>query len=72
MVTNLGYKIFITYATINILGGCVFSLLIPETKQKTLEELSNETQDNFVNGVAGTSTVLPTTLEHKQPDDSSA
>lgn len=39
MVTNLGYKVFITFATINILGGCVFALLIPETKNKSLEEM---------------------------------
>lgn len=39
MVTNLGWKLFITYATINILGGCTFALLIPETKNKSLEEM---------------------------------
>ena len=39
MVTNLGWKLFMTFATINILGGCAFALLIPETKNKSLEEM---------------------------------
>ncbi|KAF8321147.1 general substrate transporter [Clavulina sp. PMI_390] len=39
MVTNLGWKLFMTFATINILGCCTFALLIPETKNKSLEEM---------------------------------
>ncbi|KAF8324695.1 sugar transporter [Cantharellus anzutake] len=37
--THLGYKMFITFATINIGGMAVFSLLIPETKGRSLEEM---------------------------------
>ncbi|KAG6917089.1 hypothetical protein DXG01_003978 [Tephrocybe rancida] len=39
MVTNLGYKIFIMFATVNIGAMAVFSLLIPETKGRSLEEM---------------------------------
>jgi hypothetical protein len=39
MVTNLGWKLFMTFGTINILGGCAFAMLIPETKNKSLEEM---------------------------------
>jgi len=39
MVTNLGYKIFLMFATVNIGGMAVFSLLIPETKGRSLEEM---------------------------------
>ena len=37
--TNLGYKIFIMFATVNIGAMATFSLLIPETKGKSLEEM---------------------------------
>ncbi|KDQ10747.1 hypothetical protein BOTBODRAFT_163453 [Botryobasidium botryosum FD-172 SS1] len=39
MQTNLGYKIFMTFATINILGMAVFSFFLPETKGRSLEEM---------------------------------
>jgi len=39
MVTNLGYKLFLMFGTINILGMGVFSLLIPETKGRSLEDM---------------------------------
>ncbi|KIL63068.1 hypothetical protein M378DRAFT_80338 [Amanita muscaria Koide BX008] len=39
LITALGYKIFIMFATINIGGMAIFSLLIPETKGKSLEEM---------------------------------
>ena len=39
MVTDLGYKIFLMFATINIGGMAVFALLIPETKGRSLEEM---------------------------------
>jgi hypothetical protein len=39
LITELGYKIFIMFATINICGLAIFSLLIPETKGKSLEEM---------------------------------
>ena len=33
--------------------GIFSTLLLPETKQRSLEEISNENQENFVRGVAG-------------------
>ncbi|KAJ7304531.1 general substrate transporter [Mycena albidolilacea] len=39
MVLDLGYKIFLMFATINIAGMGVFSLLIPETKGRSLEDM---------------------------------
>lgn len=35
-----------------MLTGVFSTLLLPETKQKTLEELSNENQQGFVSGIA--------------------
>ena len=35
-----------------MLTGIFSTLLIPETKQKTLEELSNEKQEGFIQGPA--------------------
>jgi len=37
--TGLGYKLFLMFASINIGGMAVFSLLIPETKGRSLEEM---------------------------------
>ncbi|KAJ3562586.1 hypothetical protein NP233_g9479 [Leucocoprinus birnbaumii] len=39
MKTNLGYKIFIMFATVNVGAMATFSLLIPETKNRSLEEM---------------------------------
>lgn len=39
LVSSLGYKIFLMFGAINILGMGVFSLLIPETKGRSLEEM---------------------------------
>ncbi|CAL1703037.1 unnamed protein product [Somion occarium] len=39
LVTDLGYKLFLMFATINIAGMGIFSLLIPETKGRSLEEM---------------------------------
>ncbi|TCD61909.1 hypothetical protein EIP91_007723 [Steccherinum ochraceum] len=39
LVTDLGYKIFLMFGTINILGMGTFSLLLPETKGRSLEEM---------------------------------
>lgn len=36
-----------------MLTGVFSTLLLPETKNRSLEELSNENQDGFINGVAG-------------------
>ncbi|KAH7886711.1 general substrate transporter [Phlebopus sp. FC_14] len=38
-VSDLGYKLFFMFATINIGGMAVFSLLLPETKGRSLEEM---------------------------------
>jgi len=37
--SNLGWKLFMLFATINIGGMAVFSLLLPETKGRSLEEM---------------------------------
>ncbi|KIJ62504.1 hypothetical protein HYDPIDRAFT_169150 [Hydnomerulius pinastri MD-312] len=37
--TDLGYKLFFMFATINIGGMAIFSLLLPETKGRSLEEM---------------------------------
>ncbi|KAH8091808.1 general substrate transporter [Cristinia sonorae] len=39
LVTDLGYKIFLMFAAINIGAMATFSLLIPETKGRSLEEM---------------------------------
>ncbi|KAJ7582017.1 general substrate transporter [Mycena floridula] len=39
MVTNLGYKLFLMFATVNIGAMGLFSLLIPETQGRSLEEM---------------------------------
>ncbi|KAL9708938.1 hypothetical protein Ac2012v2_007754 [Leucoagaricus gongylophorus] len=39
METNLGWKLFIMFATVNIGAMGTFSFLIPETKNKSLEEM---------------------------------
>lgn len=39
MVNNLGWKIFIMFATVNVGAMLPFSLLIPETKGRSLEEM---------------------------------
>lgn len=33
--------------------GILSSLLLPETKQRSLEDISNESQENFIQGIAG-------------------
>ncbi|KAJ7321079.1 general substrate transporter [Mycena albidolilacea] len=39
MVTTLGYKIFLMFATVNIGAMATFSLIIPETKGRSLEDM---------------------------------
>ncbi|KAF9033569.1 general substrate transporter [Panaeolus papilionaceus] len=39
MITKLKYKIFFQFGTINIIGMGLFSLLIPETKGRSLEDM---------------------------------
>jgi hypothetical protein len=39
MVNSLGYKLFFTFGTINLLGMGVFPFFLPETKGKSLEEM---------------------------------
>jgi PHS family inorganic phosphate transporter-like MFS transporter len=36
-----------------MLTGIGSTLLLPETKQRTLEEISNEDQTGFIDGIAG-------------------
>ena len=40
-----------------MLTGVFSTLLLPETKGRTLEDLSNENQDGFIRGVAGNAEV---------------
>ncbi|KAJ7597770.1 sugar transporter [Mycena floridula] len=39
MITNLGYKLFFMFGTVNLGAMTIFSLLIPETKGRSLEEM---------------------------------
>ena len=39
MVTKLGWKVFITFATIDIFAICTFVFFLPETKGRSLEEM---------------------------------
>ncbi|EJC99405.1 sugar transporter [Fomitiporia mediterranea MF3/22] len=39
IIANIGYKIFLMFATVNIGAMFTFSLLIPETKGRSLEEM---------------------------------
>ncbi|KAJ7717295.1 general substrate transporter [Mycena metata] len=39
MITTLGYKIFLMFATINVGAMATFSLIIPETKGRSLEDM---------------------------------
>jgi PHS family inorganic phosphate transporter-like MFS transporter len=49
-----------------MLTGIGSTLLLPETRQRTLEEISNENQDGFIEGVAGRSDegLIAPTLAH--------
>jgi len=51
--TNKFVKHILEIFAFFMLTGIFSTLLLPETKQKTLEELSNENQEGFVEGVAG-------------------
>ncbi|EGN97657.1 hypothetical protein SERLA73DRAFT_110983 [Serpula lacrymans var. lacrymans S7.3] len=53
--TDLGYKLFMMFAAINIGGMAIFSLLLPETKGRSLEEMdiifgavAAESRDAFI------------------------
>lgn len=52
-----------------MLTGIFSTLLLPETKQRTLEDLSNEDQEGFIEGVArpadGILTSLPLSSERR-------
>ncbi|KAF8982014.1 general substrate transporter [Cyathus striatus] len=39
MISDLGYKVFLMFATVNIIGMGGFALLIPETKGRSLEDM---------------------------------
>lgn len=47
--TTLSLEIFALF----MVTGVFSTLLIPETKQRSLEELSNENQEGFVSGTPG-------------------
>ena len=48
-----------------MLTGIFSTLLIPETMNRSLEEISNENQDGFVAGVAGRRSEEPARVEGK-------
>ncbi len=54
LTTNLSLEIFALF----MLTGIFSTLLLPETKNKTLEELSNEDQEGFVRGMSCLSLML--------------
>ena len=43
MEANLQWKLFMMFATINIGGMALFSLFLPETKGRSLEEVRTRT-----------------------------
>jgi PHS family inorganic phosphate transporter-like MFS transporter len=51
--TNKFVKHILEIFAFFMLTGIFSTLLIPETKQKSLEELSNENQEGFIGGIAG-------------------
>jgi PHS family inorganic phosphate transporter-like MFS transporter len=51
--TNVFVKHILEIFAFFMLTGVFSTLLLPETKGKTLEELSNENQDGFVKGIKG-------------------
>jgi len=51
--TNKFVKHILEIFAFFMLTGIFSTMLLPETKQKTLEELSNEDQEGFIEGVAG-------------------
>ncbi|RDB17325.1 Inorganic phosphate transporter PHO84 [Hypsizygus marmoreus] len=51
--TNMFVKHILEIFALFMLTGIFSTLLIPETKLRTLEELSNEKQEGFITGVAG-------------------
>jgi PHS family inorganic phosphate transporter-like MFS transporter len=51
--TNHFVKHILEIFALFMLTGIFSTLLLPETKQRTLEEISNEDQDGFIEGVAG-------------------
>jgi PHS family inorganic phosphate transporter-like MFS transporter len=51
--TNKFVKHILELFAFFMLTGIFSTLLLPETKQRTLEELSNEDQEGFVGGIAG-------------------
>jgi PHS family inorganic phosphate transporter-like MFS transporter len=52
--TNAFVKHILEIFALFMLTGIFSTLLLPETKNRTLEELSNEDQEGFVKGISGT------------------
>ncbi|KAK0199772.1 general substrate transporter [Desarmillaria ectypa] len=71
MVTNLGWKLFVMFATVNVGAMGLFAILIPETKGRSLEDMdvifgaiSKEERDkNIIKQEHGQSITLIHTLE---------
>ncbi|KIM78090.1 hypothetical protein PILCRDRAFT_824802 [Piloderma croceum F 1598] len=66
--TNNFVKHILEIFSFFMLTGIGSTLLLPETKQRTLEEISNENQDGFIEGVAGRpdEELIAPTLAHNE------
>ncbi|PCH42214.1 phosphate permease [Wolfiporia cocos MD-104 SS10] len=60
--TNNFVKHILEILALFMLTGVFSTLLIQETKQKTLEDLSNEKQEGFIEGVSSASPAMPGSL----------
>ncbi|KAJ7050082.1 general substrate transporter [Mycena amicta] len=71
-ITSLGYKIFLMFGTINIGAMAVFSLIIPETKGRSLEDMDiifgATTQEARSANIAARETELDAEVRHHDHD----
>jgi len=70
--TNKFVKHILEIFALFMLTGIFSTLLLPETKQQTLEELSNEDQEDFVRGIAGKVEVENGIIVGTRPKDSAS
>ncbi|KAJ7194408.1 sugar transporter [Mycena pura] len=75
-ITSLGYKIFLMFATINIGAMATFSLLIPETKGRSLEDMDiifgSTTQEARTANIAARETALDAEVRHHHTEGADA
>lgn len=74
LITDLGFKIFFMFATINIGAMAVFSLIIPETKGRSLEDMDiifgSTTQEQRTANIAARENELDHEIRHPSQDGS--